>query len=635
MNYNILIVEDSKLISNNLKKCLEEDGHHTEQAFDFYTAVEQIKTHRFDYILLDLILPDGEGEMLMPYAKRADARVIVMTTDRDSFRRDRIFGFGIVDYIIKDRYFDDIIENIRRMIRQVESNSRQTLLVVDDSHFIRNHLELLLSSRGFLVLSAADGKAAYQMMEKYPVDALIADLEMPVMDGFGLIAKVRRNVALKELPVMVLTGSNDSNKIAKVIKHDVKDLIRKPYIVEEVLLKIDNMMNEVSQRHLLAQEQRKFDLYQDAIVNSTLYMKFSPDLHAVYVNARFSELVFGLRAEKFKPILLRDLIKNPTLELFRSLQRLSPKSPPVNYIYTFERYDASTCYISAAVSGIFDAEGALVEMIFIGHDVTQLQENEQSLSLKVKEQVQVNLEQQQLMFNQAKMAAMGEMIGNIAHQWRQPLNTLALMIQNFEDAHAYGEMTESYVEETAQKAMHQIEFMSKTIDDFRNFFEPNKQKERFDVAEAIANTMDIMEKTLRNHAITIRYEGVQKQKYLAMGYRNELQQVILNLLSNSDDILCDKEGERWITISLSQGEKMLCLSIEDNGGGVDETVIERIFEPYFTTKAEGKGTGVGLYMSKMIMEKNMEGSLSVRNTAFGACFSACIPLEQNLESEPK
>ncbi|MBE0497886.1 MAG: response regulator [Campylobacterales bacterium] len=635
MNYDILIVEDSKLISNNLKKCLEEDGHNVEQAFDFFTAVEQIQSHRFDYILLDLILPDGEGEMLMPYAKHADARVIVMTTDRDSFRRDRMFGFGIVDYIIKDRYFDDIIESIRRMIRQVDSNSRQTLLVVDDSHFIRNHLELLLSSRGFLVLSAADGKEAYELMKKYPIDALIADLEMPVMDGFGLIAKVRRNEAFKNIPVMILTGSNDSNKIAKVIKHGVKDLIRKPYIVEEVLLKIDNMMNAVSQRHLLEREQCKFDLYHDAIVNSTLYMKFSPDLHAVYVNARFSELVFGLKAEKFKPILLRDLIKNPTMELFRSLQRLSPKSPPVNYIYTFERYDASTCYISAAVSGIFDAEGALVEMIFIGHDVTQLQENEQSLSLKVEEQVQLNLEQQQLMFNQAKMAAMGEMIGNIAHQWRQPLNTLALMIQNFEDAHAYGEMTESYVEETAQKAMHQIEFMSKTIDDFRNFFEPNKQKERFDVAEAIANTMDIMEKTLHSHAITIRYEGVQKHKYLAMGYRNELQQVILNLLSNANDILCDKEGERWIMISLSQDEKMLCLSIEDNGGGVSETVIERIFEPYFTTKAEGKGTGVGLYMSKMIMEKNMQGSLSVRNTAFGACFSACLPLEQNLESEPE
>ena len=149
MTYTILIVEDSKLINDNLKKSLEEDGHNIEQSFTIETAISLIQSNRFDYILLDLILPDGEGEILLPYAKRADARVIVMTSDRDSFRRDRIFGFGIVDYIIKDRYFESIIESIRKMIRQVEINSMFTLLVVDDSNFIRNHLELLLSSRGF------------------------------------------------------------------------------------------------------------------------------------------------------------------------------------------------------------------------------------------------------------------------------------------------------------------------------------------------------------------------------------------------------------------------------------------------------------------------------------------------------
>jgi signal transduction histidine kinase/DNA-binding response OmpR family regulator len=630
MAYNILVVEDSKLINDNLKKSLTEDGHYVEQAFDYETAVDLIQSHRFDYILLDLILPDGEGELLLPYAKRADARVIVMTTDRDSFRRDRIFSFGIVDYIIKDRYFDDLIDGIRRMIRQVEINSGFTLLVVEDSSFVRNHLELLLSSRGFLVLTAIDGKEGYEKLLKYPIDGLIADLEMPVMDGFELMAKIRRKNEIKNLPVMILTGSNDSNKIAKVIKHDVKDLVRKPYIVEEVLLKIDNMMNEVLHKKTIGEGQRKFELYHDAIVNSTLYMKFSPDLQAVYINERFSQLLFGNILEEFQSISLKEFVKNPTLDLFRSLQKLSPQNPPVYYIFMFNKFDGTSCYVSATVSGIFDAEGKITEMVFIGYDITQLQQHELYLQEQVEKQMQINFEQQQLMFNQSKMAAMGEMIGNIAHQWRQPLNALGLMIQGIEDAHLHGELDEPYLHDMTVKSMNKIEFMSQTIDDFRNFFQPNKAKETFDMAVAVHKTIDIIGKTLENHHITLMFVGVEEGQYMIDGYRNELQQVILNLLNNSKDALCSKYGEgmdvdKWIRISLGHKDQMSVLSIEDNGGGIPESIIERIFEPYYTTKEEGKGTGVGLYMSKMIIEQNMGGRLEVSNHPQGACFSIYFP----------
>ncbi|MFA6396014.1 MAG: response regulator [Sulfurimonas sp.] len=631
MTYNILIVEDSKLINENLAKSLSEDGHHVEQAFDVQSAIKLIQSHRFEYILLDLILPDGDGEMLLPYTKGADARVIIMTTDRDSFRRDRIFGLGIVDYIIKDRYFDDIIDAVRRMIWQVESNSAFTLLVVDDSSFIRNHLELLFTSRGFLVLTAIDGKDAYEKIQKYSIDALIADLEMPVVDGFELMSKIRRKKETKNLPVMILTGSNDSNKIAKVIKHGVKDLIRKPYIIEEVLLKIDNMMNEVRHRRTIGEERRKFELYHDAIINSTLYMKLTSDLDAVYINERFSQLLFGSAAERFKPIPLKKFVKNPTLSLFRSLQKLSPENPPINYIFMFERHDKTACYVSATVSGIFNKKGIIVEMLFIGHDITQLRQNESTLKEQVEKQAQINIDQQQLMFNQAKMAAMGEMIGNIAHQWRQPLNALGIIIQGLEDANIYGELDESYLRNMRSTSMYQIEFMSHTIDDFRNFFQPNKTKERFDVADAVYKTIDIIGKTLESYGINLLFEEIQSGRYMINGYRNELQQVILNLLNNAKDVLlCTKHGEAldidsWIRISIEQKDQIISLSIEDNGDGISESIINRIFEPYFTTKEE-VGTGLGLYMSKMIIEQNMGGRLEVINTQFGACFSMLIPI---------
>ncbi|MGD9969787.1 MAG: response regulator [Sulfuricurvum sp.] len=630
MHYSILIVEDSKLINDNLKTSLERDGHHVEQAFDFDSAVALVQSGRFNYILLDLILPDGEGEMLLPFAKRADARVIVMTTDRDSFRRERLFGFGIVDYIIKERYFDDIIDNIRHIFQQVESNGEYTVLVVDDSNFIRNNLELLLSSRGFVVLTASNGKEALETMEKYTIHALIADLEMPLVDGFALMGKLRRHKVYKNLPVMILTGSNDSNKIAKVIKHDVKDLIKKPYVIEELLLKVDNMMNTVKQKRIINEERRKFDLYHDAIVHSTLYMKCLPDLKISYFNERLSELLYGEGKVSEGPLFLPSLVKNGTLELFRSMQKISSEKAPIEYIFEFSTLNQIPVYISATVSGIYDAAGKLRELIFIGHDITQLQQNENYLNEKIAEQTRINLEQQQMMFSQAKMAAMGEMIGNIAHQWRQPLTALALMIQDLEDAQAFNELNEEYVHKTVEKSMAQIHFMSKTIDDFRNFFQPDKQKERFDLADIVTATVEIIGSTLAHHSIVLDINRVEKGVFWAEGYKNEMQQVLLNLLNNAKDAIDEHRGkgdevEKWIRIILRGEGDSNVIELEDNGGGVPMAIIERIFEPYFTTKSENHGTGIGLYMSKTIVEQSMGGKLLVHNTPLGACFQILLP----------
>ena len=625
MRYNILIVEDSRLINDNLKKTLEADGHTVTQSFDIAGAIPLFQSHRFDYVLLDLILPDGDGELLLAYAKRADARVIVMTTDRDSFRRDRLFGFGIVDYIIKERYFEDIVESIRKIMAQVESNSEFTLLVVDDSNFIRNNLELLLHNRGFLVLTATNGEEALDMMERYKIDALLADLEMPVIDGLSLLGKIRRKSSYKKLPVMILTESNDHNLIAKVIKHDVRDVIKKPYVIEEMLLKVDNVMNSVKNSRLIGEERWKFDLYYEAISHSTLFMKLSPELKVVEMNTPLSELVFGSPPDPFTPIPLKDLVKNPTLELFRSILKVALGTPPIQYIFMFEEPGQPACYVSATLSGIFNANGSLREIVFIGQDITRLQTDQQYLQKQLTEQMTINLEQQQMIFSQAKMAAMGEMIGNIAHQWRQPLNALGLIIQDMEEAYNYGELDGHYMQNTIHKSMQQIQFMSKTIDDFRNFFQPGKLKERFDLSEAVYATTDILSAMLKSHHIDLIYEIPKGKNCTIEGYRSEFQQVILNLLGNAKDAICaaGKSGnrhEKWIRLSLQTEGDMLILGIEDSGGGIPEDIMERIFEPYFTTKEENKGTGIGLYMSKMIIEENMQGELRVENTVHGALF---------------
>lgn len=244
-----------------------------------------------------------------------------------------------------------------------------------------------------------------------------------------------------------------------------------------------------------------------------------------------------------------------------------------------------------------------------------------TLDANVKKEVQKRHEQEDLLIQQSRLAAMGEMIGNIAHQWRQPLNALGLTIQNLQVAYDNGYLNDAYIKRTVTKSRRLADQMSKTIDDFRNFFQPTQHKERFSLKKSVTDCVEIVEIGFKNNNITIDVDIDENIKLL--GHSNQFSQAVLNLLSNAKDVLIEKnEQEKNIKIYAScsdQGD--ICLCIEDNGGGIQKDVIDDIFTPYFTTKEEGKGTGIGLYMTKMIIEKNMQGLITVSNTQRGAKFT--------------
>ena len=223
-------------------------------------------------------------------------------------------------------------------------------------------------------------------------------------------------------------------------------------------------------------------------------------------------------------------------------------------------------------------------------------------------------EQEALLHQQSKLAAMGEMIGAIAHQWRQPLNALNMNIQNLDDDFEDGLIDRDFIQTFIEKNRQTIVFMSKTIDDFRNFFRTDKEKQSFSVREAIVETLSLQEAQFKTHTIAVDIHGDDSTLYSLKG---EFQQTLLNIINNAKDALVEhQKGEKRITIGLFKDS----MCIEDNAGGIPEDILERIFEPYFTTKEQGKGTGIGLYMSKLIIEKNMGGTLSAENTEGGARF---------------
>jgi len=230
------------------------------------------------------------------------------------------------------------------------------------------------------------------------------------------------------------------------------------------------------------------------------------------------------------------------------------------------------------------------------------------------EELARNREKDHLLIQQSRLASMGEMVHNIAYQWRQPLNAASVIVQNIKTVMDWEELTNDYVNHAVSKSMKIMEHMSNTIDDFRNFFKPEKARSVFSLKDEINKTIAIIKAVFQNNFIRLSVQI--DQDWNIEGYPGEFGQVLINLLNNSREALISRKihTPEVIIESRCKGE----IIISDNAGGIDETIMNRIFEPYFPSRKTG--TGIGLYMSRMIIEKNMGGVLTVSNNCRGAEF---------------
>ena len=242
------------------------------------------------------------------------------------------------------------------------------------------------------------------------------------------------------------------------------------------------------------------------------------------------------------------------------------------------------------------------------------------LDHKVKDEIEKNKEQEDILMQKSKFIALGETISLIAHQWRQPISELGAIILNIKLHHKLNKLDVNMMNKKAYDAELLIEYMSKTIDDFRNFFKPDKMKSNFNIDESIQRVLHITQPILEEHNIKI-IEEIDKSIMLN-SYQNEFEQVLLNLISNAKDALInDNITNPIIFVNLSFDNKSIIIEIRDNANGIKAILKDKIFEPYFTTKDDANGTGIGLYMSKIIIEKNMSGKIRVTSSKKGSCFS--------------
>ncbi len=272
----------------------------------------------------------------------------------------------------------------------------------------------------------------------------------------------------------------------------------------------------------------------------------------------------------------------------------------------FWRKDGSAFPVSINATPIF-RKGKLSGSVVAFHDITEHVEA---------------LKKDKLLIHQSRLAAMGEMIGNIAHQWRQPLNAMSLVLGYIHETHRRGQLDEKKLEDSLARGNRLLQKMSTTIDDFRDFFRPHKQVSRFSLRAALDDCLTLIEASIRNNRIGLIISA--PEEVFVEGYPNEFSQALLNLIGNAKDAcLAAEGGGRTISVEIFRCDEYGCLVVCDDAGGVAKDVMERLFEPYFTTKV--KGTGIGLYMTKLIIE-NMNGSITAENAGNNARFTLCAPL---------
>lgn len=262
------------------------------------------------------------------------------------------------------------------------------------------------------------------------------------------------------------------------------------------------------------------------------------------------------------------------------------------------------------------------------HDAAQkeLARINASLEQRVREEVAKNLEKDRMLAHQARLAAMGEMLRDIAHQWRQPLNNIALIVQNICMEHENNELSNESCHQQVSQCLATLKYLSETINLFRTFYQPDYSPQLFSLAEAVEAAVKLMRPGIEASGIELQLNIDTAAEI--QGYRNELVNAIINIINNAREAISEHHPPTpFIRIDLQQDSNVARLTIRDNGGGVPDQIKEKIFDPYFTTKFKSQGTGIGLYMARSIIETTTGGSISVANDNGGAAFILLFPLK--------
>ncbi|MBF0520317.1 MAG: response regulator [Nitrospirae bacterium] len=545
----------------------------------------------------------------------------------------------------------------------MEHNAR--IMIVEDDGITGAYTTEMLESLGYTVTShEMDGDAAIERALKDMPDLILMDIRLHgKLDGIETAYEIRSQA---DIPIVYLTAHADMKTVERAKVTQPFGYIIKPFNNKELQSNIEIAIY----RHGMEKKLKEFkEKLEDEIVlskklegqlqNSLNDLSLAKLLMETVANGITDEIV--LITKDYKILWANDAARKATMD--KTLQPIGmychelthqtgtpcqlPDTPcpvmeyyrqgkptPVTHVH-YDSISGKEIYVEVVVYPIVNAFGEVDKFVHVSKDITERITKEEeihslnnTLEQKIKEEISLREQEGRLLAQQSKLAAIGEMIGAIAHQWKQPLTAISALAQGIKDSYKFGEITKEYVDETVAIILDRIDYMSKTIYDFRDFLKPSKVVDEFDLKDTIEDVLFMFGDMLSKSNIFVTLDkGRPSDSYIINGHANEFRHVILNLINNSRDAIWsmweknilgrEKKGE--IRICLSKDGGKTAVTVRDNGGGIPEEIIEKIFDPYFTTKSDDQGTGIGLYMSKTIIE-GMGGSISCKNIDGGAEF---------------
>ena len=478
--------------------------------------------------------------------------------------------------------------------------------------FIRMQLKKLFQNRYYNVEVVENTTDALKVLDEKYIDLILLDIELKNENGIDFLNKNKATIVdEKKIPVMIVSGYIDELVTKLSIKAGAVDVLKKPYITEEIILKVDSWIDytrvgselqELKENYInISKQKESFKILLDA----TMEMIFihDKDLNILDVNKTAYETLGFCEKNELLYKNLSEFVDEKEHNIF--LENIKNQNEIRCELDIKRDEDHIITTIYKTKSTVIDLENIYITTML---DITELKQKESQL------------------LHQSRLAQMGEMISMIAHQWRQPLNTISSYNDTIKLKTILNKIDNETIMDISKKIATQVQFLSSTIDDFRNFFKPDKDRKKTTLNKVTQEVLEIIELSLQNHNIDCRVELNSNKEF--MTFENELKQVIINLIKNAEDALMDKDVQNpFISIKTFDKENEMIFEIKDNGGGIDENIIENIFKPYFSTKIQKDGTGLGLYMSKIIIEKHSKGKLLVENTEHGAKFTIILKVD--------
>jgi len=505
------------------------------------------------------------------------------------------------------------------------------VLIVDDSPTNLRVLADLMSSE-FEVKFAKDGKSALEIIHDCPPDLVLLDIMMPEMDGYEVCKRIKNDEDTKNIPVIFITAKIELNDIVKGFEVGGVDYVTKPFNKSELMARVRThaelkTINEQLEERVKMEIERRLD--QELIFRqlfdslNDLVAIVDSRYHYIALNKSYKKY-FGIDTNEFTG---KHIISTVGQDEFENIKEKIDKA--------FEGYITShNSELPLPDGRVLDVEMTILPFYNSHSHIKGVIVNTKDISERNKLVKEIK-DKEQMMIHQSKLADMGQMISAIAHQWRQPLNTLGLIVQEIDILNNNDELEKGVMGDLMTDSMSILNHMSNTIEDFRNYFIKDKDKKYFSILNEIKTSCSLIEAQINNHFIDLSIKEniteVNENCDVAVvyGYPGEFRQVVMNVLSNAKDAVLawkksnvNKAGQ--INITLTEEKNFFKVMIENTGFPIDEDILPNIFDPYFTTKVDEGGTGIGLYMAHRLV-KNMKGQIYAENTDIGVAFYIEVP----------